>query len=220
MKIYLFGKYNDWSLKAYDFLNLVFKNSEIKFIHSNEKYKKFPNEYLNISGNYLISFLSPWYIPFSVIKRFDFAINFHPGPPEYPGTGCYNFALYEDAKEFGATAHFMTEEIDAGGIIKVKRFPILKNDSVISLQKRTLDYMLILFYEVIFELKEKGSLEVSDEIWKRKAFKRKDLEELCKLDFSMSEEEISKRIRATYYPGMPGPYFELYGKKFSYDPER
>lgn len=220
MKIFLFAKDNEWAVRAYDFLNLLFENSEINFITSNERYKKFPEKYLNISGDYLISFLSPWIIPKKVLNNFVLAINFHPGSPEYPGAGCYNFAIYEEAKEYGVTAHFMNEEIDAGDIIKVKRFPVFVNDSVLSLQRRTYDYMLILFYEVISELREKGRLEKSNEKWKRRAFKRKDIDELCKLDFSMPKEEILRRIRATYYPGMPGPYFELYGKKFSYDPHR
>lgn len=216
----MFAKNNEWSLRAYNFLNLIFKNSEINFIYSNEKYKKFPKEYLDITGDYLISFLSPWIIPSTVLNNFSLAINFHPGPPEYPGAGCYNFALYEGSKDYGVTVHFINEEIDAGDIIKIKRFPIFENDNIVSLQKRTYDYMLILYYEIILELFEKGHLKKSNDKWKRKAFKRKDIEELCKLNFSMSKEEIIRRIRATYYPGMPGPYFEIYGKRFIYDPHR
>ena len=51
----------------------------------------------------LLSFLSPWIVPQEALDRFSLALNFHPGPREYPGTGCYNFALYEGAREYGCT---------------------------------------------------------------------------------------------------------------------
>ena len=58
------------------------------------------------------------------------AINFHPASPEYPGTGCNNFALYENAGEYGVTCHYMAPKADTGKIIKVKRFPVFANDDV------------------------------------------------------------------------------------------
>ena len=52
------------------------------------------------------------------------AINFHPGPPEYRGTGCVNYALYENSKFYGCTAHLINEKVDNGKIIDVKKFNI------------------------------------------------------------------------------------------------
>jgi methionyl-tRNA formyltransferase len=55
-------------------------------------------------GDYLISFLSRWVIPEDLLKRARrAAINFHPASPEYHGIGCNNFALYENAREYGVT---------------------------------------------------------------------------------------------------------------------
>lgn len=65
------------------------------------------------------------------------AINFHPAPPEYPGSGCINFALYDNAQEYGVTAHLMNEKIDNGRILEVRRFPIGKLDDLESLLSRT-----------------------------------------------------------------------------------
>jgi len=46
--------------------------------------------------DYLISFLNSVYIDKSVRKKIKInSFNFHPGPPEYPGFGCYNFALLD-----------------------------------------------------------------------------------------------------------------------------
>ena len=36
----------------------------------------------------------------------------------------------------------------------------------------------------------------------------------------MSEEEVNKRIRATFFKGKPAPYIEIFNKKFEYNPDR
>ena len=61
-----------------------------------------------------------------------------------------------------------------------------------------------------------NSIPCCDETWARNPYRREELNELCKIDPTMSEEEINKRIKATTYPGMPGAYIELYGKIFKY----
>ena len=53
---------------------------------------------IKISGkfDYLFSFLNPLFINRDVRKKIKKnSINIHPGPPEYPGYGCYNFALLD-----------------------------------------------------------------------------------------------------------------------------
>ena len=63
-------------------------------------------------------------------------------------------------------------------------------------------------------------LPKSDETWKRKPYKRSDLEDLATIKVNMSEQEIEKRIRATYYTGKPAPFIELHGHRFEYNPDR
>jgi hypothetical protein len=50
------------------------------------------------------------------------AYNFHPGSPEFPGRTPSDMAVYQGAREFGATAHVMTANVDEGPIVAVKRF--------------------------------------------------------------------------------------------------
>ena len=77
-----------------------------------------PEETLRWTGDYIVSYLCGWVVPQSLLDRAKVAaINFHPGPPEYPGTGCYNFALYEGATKYGVTCHHMAASVDAGAII-------------------------------------------------------------------------------------------------------
>src|SRR4030066_251191 len=83
----------------------------------------FPGEAREWEGDYIISYLSRWVVPEFLLSRVrKAAINFHPASPAYPGIGCNNFALYEDAKEYGVTCHHMASKGDTGAIIAVKRF--------------------------------------------------------------------------------------------------
>jgi methionyl-tRNA formyltransferase len=169
----------------------------------------------------LISYISPWIVPETVlIKKKRWNINFHPGPPEYPGIGCFNFAIYDSTKEFGATAHIMEPKVDTGKIIGVKRFPITGEETVETLSKKTYKVLLSLYKDIIDYVVANDSLPKSNETWTRKPYKRSELEDLATIKTSMSKQEIDKRIRATYYPGKPATFMELHGYRFEYNPDR
>ncbi|MBN1866965.1 hypothetical protein JW916_06700 [Candidatus Sumerlaeota bacterium] len=151
-------------------------------------------------GDYIVSYLSRWIVPASLLQRARIAaVNFHPASPAYPGIGCLNFALYEDAREYGVTCHHMAAKVDAGPIVAVKRFPILPSDNVASLLKRTYAHQLALFLEIASRIVEGKELPVSEEKWTRRPFTKKDLDELKRIDPGMSREEIERRIRATTF---------------------
>jgi len=184
-------------------------------------YNDFSSEYKREQPDLLISYLSPWIIPKNVLNMTKgHNINFHPGPPKYPGFGCFNFALYNNEAFYGVTAHIMEEKIDTGKIIGVKNFQILENETVYSLSIKSYGYMLYLFYEIIdYKISFKGIL-VREDVWQRKPYTRKDLEELCRITPDMPEREVERRIKATTYPNMPGAYIDLYGHKFEYNSKR
>ena len=146
------------------------------------------------------------------------AINFHPASPEYPGIGCNNFALYENAQEYGVTCHHMARKVDTGRIIAVKRFPVYPEDDVDTLLKRTYENQIALFFEIANMIAEGKELPVSKEIWTRPPFSRKQFNELFIISPDMSEDEISRRIRAISY-GQWQPYMEVNGHRFEYKPK-
>lgn len=179
----------------------------------------FPAAALKKEYDYVISYISPWIVPKEVIVHTRVAaINLHPGPPEYPGIGCTNFAIYDGAKEFGITVHHMLEKVDSGSIIIVKRFPILLDDTVYSLTQRCYEYIFQAFKELLPYMVHSTPLPQSAEQWRRKPYTRKELNGLCRITKDMSDEEIRRRVRATTYPGMPGAYMELGGVKFAVEP--
>jgi methionyl-tRNA formyltransferase len=179
----------------------------------------FPSEARAWEGDYMISYLSRWVVPEDMLKRaYKAAINFHPASPEYPGIGCNNFALYEDAKEYGVTCHHMASKVDTGAIIAVKRFPIYAEDTVETLLKRTYENQIALFFEIIELLSNGKELPVSAEKWTRPPFSRKQFNELFKIMPEMNKEEIARRVRAVSYRHWQ-PYIELNGYRFEYKPQ-
>jgi methionyl-tRNA formyltransferase len=171
-------------------------------------------------GEYIISYLSRWVVPDYLLKKAKVAaINFHPAPAEYPGIGCNNFALYEEAKEYGVTCHHMASRVDTGAIIAVKRFPVFAADNVATLLSRTYEYQLVLFYEIVSLILKGKELPVSEERWTRKPFTRKEFNDLGRITPDMSQEEIAERIRATTF-GVWKPAIELQGFVFELKTEQ
>ena len=71
----------------------------------------------------LIAFLTATIVPSALLARLRVTpYNIHPGPPEYPGSHPECFAIWEEAKAFGVTAHEMTARVDEGPIVAVYRF--------------------------------------------------------------------------------------------------
>ena len=171
-------------------------------------------------GDYIISYLSRWVIPQELLDRAKIAaINFHPASPEYPGIGCNNFALYEDAKEYGVTCHHMAGKVDTGRIIKVRRFPIHPEDGVDELLTRTYENQMALFFEVAQTMAEGKILPTSAETWTRPPFSRKQFDELFRITSNMGQQEIARRVRAISYKHWQ-PYIDLGEFRFEYKPKK
>jgi methionyl-tRNA formyltransferase len=213
-KILLLGKKKDEHCsKAVDFIK---KNFEDVTVYLGKWGDPLPEDIGWWDGDYIISYLSRWVVPEYLINKAKVAaINFHPASPDYPGIGCNNFALYEDAKEYGVTCHHMATKVDTGNIIAVKRFPVFQNDDVGSLLLRTYDFQLILFYEIINNILKGEPLPSSDETWTRKPFSRKEFNKLSVIDPAMPKEEIERRTRATSY-GEFQPTIEIAGHIFEF----
>jgi methionyl-tRNA formyltransferase len=188
---------NEYAQRAENFVRNNFQNL---LIFSGGRKDKLPEEVLNWKGDLMISFISSWIYPEQLLANASVAaINFHPGSPEYPGTGCTNFAVYDRAKEYGITCHHMNGAVDSGGIIQVKRFDIKENDTVYGITQHCYELIEKSFYEIIQLILNGQSLPLTNETWKRKPYTRKQLDELCHIRPEMSKEEIERRIKATTY---------------------
>ncbi len=179
-----------------------------------------PKDVRSWEGDYIISYLSRWVVPSELLSRATrAAVNFHPASPEYPGIGCNNFALYDNASEYGVTCHHMAPKVDTGSIIAVKRFPIHPGDDVASLLKRTYENQIALFFEIAALMAAGKDLPISQETWQRRPFTRTEFNELFKITVDMTKAEIARRVRAVSY-GDFQPYVEIEGFRFKYAPPK
>lgn len=197
-RILFLGKKDDaHCARALDFARARFRNVNA---HLGVWGEKMPEDAARWRGDYIISYLSRWVVPEPLLQRAArAAINFHPALPEYPGIGCVNFALYDDASEYGVTCHHMAAKVDTGPIVAITRFPVSKSDDVASLLARTYDAQLRLFESVFSMIADGKPLPVSTDRWTRAAYTRKEFNELFILDASMPEKEVRRRIRAVTY---------------------
>ncbi|HWT14101.1 MAG TPA: formyltransferase family protein [Allosphingosinicella sp.] len=152
----------------------------------------------------LVSFLSPWIVRQEDLERVAVAINFHPASVDYPGIGCYNFALYDGAAEFGAVCHHMLAKVDTGLIVDERRFPLLPEDSVETLKLRTMETMVAMFRDLIALIARGEPLPLAGVHWTRRPYTRKQLHALKVITPDMDEAEVERRVRAVTYPGYPG----------------
>ena len=152
----------------------------------------------------LISFLSPWIVRQPDLDRAGTAINFHPASVDYPGIGCYNFALYDEAAEFGAVCHHMLARVDSGRIVEERRFALAADDSVETLKLKTMETMVAMFRDLIGRIARGEPLPLAGVHWTRAPYTRRQLEALKVITPDMDEAEVERRVRAVTYPGYSG----------------
>ena len=138
MKILLLRKSNcPYCDKALEFLRNT--NHTIGVLQSDKRFDKFPND-IGWKPDVVFSFKNYMILPKKITDN-TLCINFHPGPPEHPGSCSANWALYNQDSEFGVTAHFMNDIVDNGLIFRVRRFPINLEDSLDDLlDKANIEY--------------------------------------------------------------------------------
>lgn len=222
--VLFFGRYGcSWSERI---LNLLKDQAgQVEYFESRERGEIPPGTILNWSGDLIFCFRSLHILSAQQIKRATLgAINFHPGPPEYPGSGCTNWALLNSEKIYGVTAHLMSERVDAGPILAVRRFEILESDNIETLLEKTHDRLgelAISLIENILALDERGRRALlaatTAEKWSGKSRPIRDLDELREVPVDISADELQIRIRALQVAKFPlyvkvaGRVFELEG---------
>ena len=80
-------------------------------------------------------------------------VNVHPSLlPKYKGLNTHRRAIEAGDSIAGATVHWVTEELDSGGIIRQVEVPIYRHDSEESLRQRVLEVEHSLYPAVIRDL--------------------------------------------------------------------
>lgn len=169
---------------------------------SKEVGQELPGDILKSKGDLLISYRSHFIVPPAVLSQYSSAINFHIGPPEYPGFGSASFALWNGEREFGVTAHRMNERPDSGEILAVQRFPIEPADDLPSLLAKSHSHAsgLVKHYLANGDFPK---ITRSKSEWGKIVRTRKTLESLSRISSNDSADQIELKIRAFDAPGWP-----------------
>lgn len=207
-------------------LENILKKNRIKltlvYSANKDKCKKIFNVKKN-SYDFIFCFRSKYILKKNDIKKSKYPpINFHPGSPEYRGFGCFNYAIYDNSENYGVTSHIITEKIDSGKIIDVKRFKISTNDSLEKLIKKTHKYLYSQAKNIILTLLADGDVldklieKNKNERWSKKIKSKKDLNNFYKIDLRSNKIELQKKIRATKFKNFK-PFIIFHDRKFILD---
>ncbi len=145
----------------------------------------------------LISFLNTVIVPGFTLNKMKYgAINFHPGPPSYPGYAPYSFALYEGAQNYGITAHEMIEKVDAGRILAMDAFSITSECQHAQLVALCVEFSKKLFIKLAPVLVRKMLPTFLDRSWGPHKFTRAQFAQQCEIATTISRNELQRRLRA------------------------
>ena len=215
----LFGE-KDYYMKL---LQTSLKKDRLKLFTVYSSNKKKCKNIFKVENNYydfIFCYRSKYILQKNDIKKSkNPPINFHPGPPEYKGFGCINYALYENAKGYGVTAHIIDEKIDNGKILDIKRFKIKINDNVESLLKKTHKYLYFHAKKIIFKvLNNKKNIDKlinknQNIKWTNIIKSKQDLDKFYEIDLKLTKIQLDKKIRATKVKNFK-PYIIFHDKRF------
>lgn len=151
-----------------------------------------------VENTRLIAFLTSVIVPAAYLDALPGpAYNFHPGPPEYPGSYVAGFAIYDGAKTFGVTLHEMAARVDTGPIVEVRRFPVEDGWKFQDLEVEAFRQVVQLFTDYAEHMASDDTpLASGVEPWTGKPRTRAEAESLKEIEADMSEEEIVRRYRA------------------------
>jgi methionyl-tRNA formyltransferase len=145
----------------------------------------------------LIAFVTAEIVPPSVLSRVGYgAFNFHPGPPSYPGWAPAHFALYDEARQFGATFHVMVEQVDAGPIIDAAFFPVPADISVLGLEGLAYAHLAELFWRWAKPLATDAAPPAILPIeWGSRKYSRRAYRAICDIPLDIPKAELDRRIK-------------------------
>lgn len=169
----------------------------------------------------LVAFTTGVIVPARVLRALGHgAYNFHPGPPDYPGWAPAHFALYDDVKRFGATAHVMEARVDCGTIVGLEEFDIPDGIEVRGLEQMAFVRLAYLFWRMAHDIAcESAPLPALEVAWRGIKSTKQMYAAMCDMPAGIAATEMKRRIRAFHddFRGIPltvtlhGMRFQLTG---------
>ena len=136
-----------------------------------------------------------------------YAINVHGSLlPKYRGRTPHVWAIINNEKQTGITAHLITKECDKGNIIAQKIIEIKDNDTGGSVLKKYNESYPALIDEVIVKV-QSGNFETVKQDESKATYYPKRTPEDGEIDWNWQKERIYNWVRAMAPPEYPGAFF-------------
>jgi methionyl-tRNA formyltransferase len=119
--------------------------------------------------------------------------------PKYAGFSPLIWALLNDEKEVGVTAHIMDDTLDAGNIVLQRAVPVGPRDTTADLFQKTLALFGPITVDGLAEI-AKGRTDFVQQDRSQASFFHKRAEEDLRIDFTWGAEELDRLIRAQCAP--------------------
>ncbi|MEU7481864.1 methionyl-tRNA formyltransferase [Lentzea sp. NPDC042327] len=119
--------------------------------------------------------------------------------PKYAGFSPLIWALINDEKEVGVTAHMMDDTLDAGDIVLQRSVPVGPRDTAADLFAKTLELFGPITVDGLAEIAS-GRTDFTKQDRSQASFFHKRAEEDLRIDFTWSAEELDRLVRAQCAP--------------------
>jgi methionyl-tRNA formyltransferase len=164
----------------------------------------------------LLSFSTSVIVPADVFEQFPGgAYNLHAASPQYPGRDPHHWAIYDGAREYGATLHVMSKRVDDGPIIDAELFTVAPDEKPMALLDRANAAAFAVLARNAERLMSGRIIAPQSTLaWSGKKHSRKDFLEMCRMDASLSREEFERRVRAFEVPHHDNLTVTLHGRIF------
>jgi len=165
----------------------------------------------------LIAFCTETIVPAAMLAELAGpAYNFHPAPPDFPGSHPASFAIYDGVTRFGATVHEMVERVDSGPIVDVEWFDVEPSIGVLALEDKAGEAAARLFWRLAPALAQcSQKLPLGDLRWGPRKTTRKDFRAMGVIDPAISAEEFELRWRAFGARDPTIMQLTLHGRRFA-----
>lgn len=137
------------------------------------------------------------------------AVNIHGGLlPRFRGANVLNWAIIEDVRETGVTAHFMTAEFDAGDIVFQETLAIEDTDTAATLKARLDAAGLVMAHRIRAIARNGGQLpRIPQDSAQARHYRRRKPED-GRIDWrTMDDRQVFNLVRALVAP-WPGAFFD------------
>jgi methionyl-tRNA formyltransferase len=166
--------------------------------------------------DFIFNYLSPKKFPEWLINFPKFnCYNFHPGSYKYPGVGSASFAIYNQDKEFGLTAHRMDTNFDSGDIVCEKYFSIDPSWRCDELFETALKESEKLLDDTV-QMLIKNQVPPKINNWSGKAVTRQEFVKWMTYSARDDARDLSRLVNAVVHPKFPGPFLRIDQHLFSY----